>query len=124
MISREDQHPAGKVRIAGDHVQKFRPFGRKASIGHVPGDEYDVERPFRVGCLEASHHALETPIAARAAAATLDTKAKSLAHNVEIRKMGDTPHAAGRRRRVKHGQGGRLIHDRVRGAQTRDAAAK
>ena len=41
--------------MAGENVEELGPFARAPGVGHVPGDENEVERPGGVLGLETSH---------------------------------------------------------------------
>ena len=66
MIAWKDEDPVGEIRVAGENVEEFGPFARAPGVGHVPGDEDEVQRPRGVLGLKASHDPPHALVAARA----------------------------------------------------------
>ena len=96
--------------MAGEDVEELGPFGRAPGVGHVPGDEDEVERPGGVLGLEASHDPPQPLVAARAAPPALDPEAVALADDMDVGEMRDPPDAAARRRGVEGFEVERLVH--------------
>ena len=102
--------------MAGENVEELGPFGRAPGVGHVPGDEDEVQRPGGVLGLEASHDPPHALVAARPAPPALDPEAIALADDMDVRQMRDAPDATARRRSVERFEVERLVHARVREA--------
>jgi hypothetical protein len=99
--------------MASERRQKLGPFGRPAGIGHVAGDEHQVERPLGVDGVEPVQKPLQPAIAARPGASALDAKSVALADRVQVREVRDTPRPTAGRRSVEGAQVTRLIHGRI-----------
>ena len=80
--------------MAGENVEEFGPFARAPGVGHVPGDEDEVQRPGGVLGLEASHDPPHALVAARPAPPALDPEAITLADDMDVGEMRDAPDAA------------------------------
>ena len=113
MVARQNEHPVGKLRIAGENVEELGPFGRAPGVGHVPGDKNEVQRPGGVLGLEPSHDPSQALVAARAAPPALDPKAIALADDMDVGEMRDAPDAAVWWRGVERFEVERLVHGRV-----------
>ena len=98
--------------MAGENIEEFGPFGRASGVGHVAGDQDQVQRPGGVLGLEAGHDPSHALVAARPAPPALDAKAIALADDMDVGKMRHPPDAAARRR-VERVEVERLVHARV-----------
>ncbi len=96
--------------MAGENVEEFGPFARAPGVGHVPGDENEVERPGGVLGLKPSHDPSQALVAARPAPPALDAKAIALADDMDVGEMRDAPDAAAWRRGVEGFEVERLVH--------------
>ena len=77
-----------------DDVEELRPFRRTPGVGHVAGDEHEVERAAAWMAAMRAMTAVEPLIAARAAAPALDPEAVALADDMDVGEMRDAPDAA------------------------------
>ena len=87
----KDEHALGERRMLLHGVEELRPFGGDAGVGHVAGDEDEVERVGAMNGFQARKNARETVIAARPAPPTLDAKSVTLADQVNVGKVRDAP---------------------------------
>ena len=71
----------------------------RPGVGHVPGDEDEVQRSGGVLGLKASHDPSHARVAARAAPPALDSKAITLADDMDVGEMRDAPDAIHLKRR-------------------------
>jgi hypothetical protein len=72
-------------------IEELGPFGGAAGVGHVPGDQDEIERGLGVQDLKLVQHPLQSVIAARARSSALDAKAVALADDMDVRQMHDAP---------------------------------
>src|ERR1700677_3495247 len=93
VIARKDKRPFGEIRMARENVEEFGPFAGAAGVGHVPGDENEIQRPSAVLGLEPSHDPSHALIAARAAPPALDPEAITLTDDMDVGEMRDAPDA-------------------------------
>ncbi len=96
--------------MAGENVEELGPFGRAPGVGHVPGDENEVQRPGGVLGLKASHDPPHPLVAARAAPPALDPEAITLADDMDVGEMRDAPDAGVRWRSVERIEVEWLVH--------------
>ena len=113
VIAGQDERPLGEVGMRRQNVEEFGPFGRAPGVGHVPGDEDEVQRAGGVRGLESAHDPFEALVAARAAPSALDAKAVALADDMDVGEMSDPPDAAADGRGVERFEVERLVHGRV-----------
>ena len=85
MIAGKDEHAFGERRMRSTRIEKLRPFGCDAGVGHVAGDQDEIQRPRSVNCVDAVQDARETVIAARPAAAAFDPESIALADQMDVR---------------------------------------
>ena len=92
-----------------DNIEELGPFRRRPGVGHVPGDEDEIERPLGVNFGETLKSRSQPPVAAGPGAAALDAKTVALADDVDVREMRDPPHARAGRRVVERCKIERLV---------------
>ena len=113
VIAGQDEGPLGQRGMARQRVEELGPFGRPAGIGHVAGDQDEVERVLRMDLAEPIENLGEPLIAAWAGTAALDPEAVALADDMDVGEMGDAPSGGGRRHLVERREIARLVHARV-----------
>ena len=114
VIARQHQRALRKPRMALERGQELGPFRRPAGIGHVAGDEHQVERPLGVDGIEPGQQPLQPGIAAR----RRRVRSRCGIRSARRRRAGPTGvrHATSGRpaaAAVEGGQVARLIHGRV-----------
>ncbi len=114
MVPRDQQRALRQPGMRGQGRKELRPFGGSPGVGHVAGDEDDVDRPLRMDGFELREHLLQPIVALRPGPAAFDAETVTLADNVEIGEMRHPPGPATRRRRIEAAQVMRLRHARVR----------
>ena len=92
VVARQHQHPPRRAPDGGASASRNSAHSRRAArIGHVAGDEDDVERPLRVDVVQPRQHPAQPLVAARTGPPALDAKAVALADDVEVRQVRDAP---------------------------------
>ena len=77
--------------MRGHGVKELGPFGGAAGVGHVAGDEDEIDRDLGVDRFELGEQPLQPLIAARARSSALDAEAVALADGMDVGEMHDAP---------------------------------
>ena len=65
-------------------IEELRPFGCDSGVGHVAGDQDEIQRACFMNRLDAFQDTRETVIAARPAAAAFDPESITFADQMDV----------------------------------------
>ena len=91
VIAGQEQHELREFRVGLQCVEELRPLARETGVGHVAGNQNEVQRILRVNPSEFGKRAAEPSVALRSGPSAFDPEAVALADNVDVREVCDAP---------------------------------